>query len=103
MELREFNANKKVYASHEQWSALDQLVTIIEQIDKNYSIESVVIDTVDISDHVLHHQFLPIVVGYAEDYDLYEQIKDLYNYTFEFLDKSRLDFNAITFWKHTEQ
>lgn len=101
MELREFSTNQKIYATPEQWDTLDYLVSIINQNDKNQVVKAVVIDSIDISDRILHKQFLPIVVGSAEDYDLYEQIKDLYNYTFEFIVQSKLDFDAIIFWKRT--
>lgn len=58
MELREFNTNQKIYATPEQWDTLDRLVSIIKKGDTNQVVKAVLIDSIDISDHVLHKQFL---------------------------------------------
>lgn len=102
MELREFNTNQKIYATPEQWDTLDRLVSIIKKGDTNQVVKAVLIDSIDISDHVLHKQFLPIVVGSEENYSLYEYLKESYDYTFELIDQSKLDFDTVVFWKRAE-
>ena len=99
MEKRTFHTTKKVYATKEQWNALDALIKNVCDNDKNQEVCSILISYADIKNDILSDKFTPIIETTSRiSYELEQAI--VFDQTIDFVTTKYLTYDkVITLWK----